>query len=419
MTTPTADEQRQFAVSIVRRLRDAGHEAYWAGGCVRDLLLGLTPTDYDVATSAVPNQVRRLFRRSRAVGASFGVIRILGGHLQDVEVATFRTDASYSDGRHPDSVTFSTAREDAQRRDFTINGMFYDPLADRIADFVGGQEDLRRKVLSAIGDPRRRMAEDKLRMLRAARFAARFGFDIDKPTAEAVRAMADQLAVVSVERILAELRSMLARASRAAALTWLRDLNLLEQAFPEIAPTLCSQENWNRTVRLLEAWNVVTSFPLVLCGLVHHRPDSQAPIDVESILTRLKSSTDDRDRAVWLVQRRRNLQAARSLRLCILKRLFASPGFDELLAYHEAVDLTQSGGISEDLEYCRRLYERLTPEEINPPPLLTGHDLIAAGLRPGPAFKPMLERIRDEQLDGALRNKADALALARTLGSEQ
>src|SRR5690242_2559491 len=189
--------ERDFALDVVRRLRQAGHEALWAGGCVRDELLGLTPQDYDVATSARPEQVRSLFRRTIAVGMSFGVIEVLGprteGDWLKVQVATFRSDVSYSDGRHPDAVVFSSAREDALRRDFTINGMFFDPLENRLIDYVGGQEDLQARVLRAIGDPKQRFAEDKLRMLRAVRIATRFELEIEPATAEAIRVMAPQI----------------------------------------------------------------------------------------------------------------------------------------------------------------------------------------------------------------------------------
>src|SRR2546423_12854917 len=201
--------ERDFAVRVVQRLRDAGYQALWAGGCVRDELLGLVPKDYDVATDATPEQVRRLFRRTVAVGAAFGVVEVLGPRPLKVQVATFRSDVSYSDGRRPDRVVFSSAREDALRRDFTINGMFFDPLTDQLIDYVGGQEDLRARVLRAIGDPVRRFTEDKLRMLRAVRIATRFDLTLDEATATAVRAMAPEIRAVSAERIAEELRKLL------------------------------------------------------------------------------------------------------------------------------------------------------------------------------------------------------------------
>src|SRR5262245_38157167 len=198
--------EREFAVEVVRTLKDAGHEALFAGGCVRDELLRLVPKDHDVATSARPEQVRALFRRTIAVGESFGVVEVLGPRPLRIQVATFRSDGAYTDGRRPDEVTFSTAREDALRRDFTINGMFFDPLQGELVDYVGGQADLRGRVLRAIGEPRERFTEDKLRMLRAVRLAARFEFDIHPDTAAAIRAMASEIEVVSAERITDELR---------------------------------------------------------------------------------------------------------------------------------------------------------------------------------------------------------------------
>src|SRR5262249_10299637 len=227
---PNITHQREFALEVAKKLREAGFEALWAGGCVRDELLGLTPKDYDVATSATPDQIRDLFgrRRTLPIGASFGVITVLGPRAAgQIEVATFRTDAAYSDGRHPDSVTFTTAEHDAQRRDFTINGLFFDPIAEKVVDYVGGQADLERHVLRAIGDPRLRFGEDKLRMLRAVRFAAAFNFAIDRQTLDAIQEMAPEISNVSAERIGAEIRRMLTDRSRAAAFALLRETKLL------------------------------------------------------------------------------------------------------------------------------------------------------------------------------------------------
>src|SRR6516225_4737651 len=230
--------ERDFAIDVVRRLRDAGHEALWAGGCVRDELLRLVPKDYDVATSAHPDVVRRLFRRTIAVGMSFGVIEVLGPRTETgplhVQVATFRSDVSYSDGRHPDAVVFSSARDDALRRDFTINGMFYDPLGSQLIDYVGGQGDLQAKVLRAIGDAATRIAEDKLRMLRAVRIAARFELTIDPATFDAIRTMADQITVVSAERIADELRKLLVDKHRARGMQMLMDSGLAAAVLPEL-----------------------------------------------------------------------------------------------------------------------------------------------------------------------------------------
>jgi poly(A) polymerase len=237
--------QREFALDIVRKLRAAGYDALWAGGCVRDQLLGLVPKDYDVATSATPDQIRDVFgrRRTLPIGAAFGVITVLGPRSAgQIEVATFRADAAYSDGRHPDSVTFTTAEHDAERRDFTINGLFYDPIAETVVDYVGGQQDLRDRIIRAIGDPRLRLTEDKLRMLRAVRFAATFRFEIEPETFRAIQEMAGDITSVSAERIGMEIRRMLLDPNRAVALELLKESGLLAHVLPEVAAH--SAQNW-------------------------------------------------------------------------------------------------------------------------------------------------------------------------------
>ena len=251
---PQPSAQRDFALEIVQQLRAAGFEALWAGGCVRDQLLGIEPKDYDVATSATPDEIRDLFgrRRTLAIGASFGVITVLGPRAAgQIEVATFRTDAAYSDGRHPDSVTFTTAENDAARRDFTINGLFFDPVAGEVVDYVGGRDDLERKIIRAIGDPAARIAEDKLRMLRAVRFAATFDFTIDPQTLAAIQHSAAEVTTVSPERIGMEIRRMLVDKSRVVALDLLRDTNLLTHVLPEVAQL--EPPAWQDTSRVLAA----------------------------------------------------------------------------------------------------------------------------------------------------------------------
>ena len=236
---PVPEEQRRFAVEIVRKLRAEGFETYWAGGCVRDQLLGRVPHDYDVATSANPKEVRRLFghRKTLAIGAAFGVITVLGPRgAGQIEVATFRRDAPYSDGRHPDSVTYSDAREDALRRDFTINGLFHDPLEDRVIDYVGGKRDLAAGLIRAIGEPRQRFREDKLRMLRAVRFAATFGFALEAQTRNTICEMAAEVTVVSAERIAVEMRRMLVSPGRSVAAGLLLETHLAEAVLPEVVP---------------------------------------------------------------------------------------------------------------------------------------------------------------------------------------
>ena len=262
--------QREFAEQVVRQLTDAGFTALWAGGCVRDLLVGREPKDYNVATNARPEQVRDVFgkRRTLSVGESFGVIVVLGPRSAgQVEVATFRTDGCYIDGRRPESVVFSSPEEDAQRRDFTINGMFYDPLKKQVLDFVGGEKDLAAGVLRAIGDPHARMEEDKLRMLRAVRFAATFEFDLDDATADAVRSMADQISVVSGERFAQELRRMQVDRHRARAIELCHKVDLLVRVLPELEPVTQDSSRWSRLtsrLRLLVEPNVALAFAVLL-----------------------------------------------------------------------------------------------------------------------------------------------------------
>lgn len=409
------EETRQFAVQVVQRLRGAGHEAVWAGGCVRDLLLGKTPKDYDVATSACPEQVCGLFRRTVEVGMSFGVVRVLGPKGIQVEVATFRNDGHYTDGRRPDHVTFSTAKEDAQRRDFTINGMFFDPISEEVHDYVGGQEDLRRACLRAIGNAHDRFTEDKLRMLRAVRFAARMNFRIDPDTEAALRNMAHQLPVVSEERILSELRLMLTAPTRATAMRLLRQVGLLPVVLPEIAGTLQVEQHWQTTLTLLHFWSGEITLGLAFAILVTTRGHKQARHDVEGLFLRLKGTNEDRDHAVWLVENRHALDHAPTARLCTLKRLLARPGANDLLDYHEALagaglmDAKESEHLAASNRFTRHLRARYTDEQWNPPPLVTGHDLIEAGLKPGPRFKQILDLLRDEQLDEQLSSRASAL----------
>jgi len=433
---PTA--ARKFAVDVVRRLREAGFQSLWAGGCVRDQLLGLTPKDYDVATNATPNQVRELFghRKTLAIGAAFGVISVMGpkaaGHI---EVATFRRDASYSDGRHPDSVAFSTPEEDAQRRDFTINGLFFDPLENRVIDYVGGQEDLGRKIVRAIGDPRHRFGEDKLRMLRAVRFTATFGFALDEATLHAIRTQADDLVVVSAERIAAEMRRMLAHANRAMAVALLDQANLLSIVLPEAATierndqetlTGPSLRSWPRTLQILRALRT-EDFTAALALLVREmspiHPDvppvaSQARETapqrvIEAVADRWRLANDERLGALRLLAGEKTFRDAQAVPWPQLQRLLITADVERRLAYTEAIVSVLEGN-TESVDYCRERL-RLPPEQLNPPPLVTGNDLKASGLKPGPEFKSLLESIRDAQLEERISTKEEAIALAATL----
>ena len=409
------EAQRRFALDVLRKLRDAGFEAYWAGGCVRDQLLGRAPNDYDVATSARPDEIRRLFgrRRTLAIGAAFGVIVVLGPReAGQVEVTTFRTDASYSDGRHPDHVTFGTAEEDVRRRDFTINGMLYDPVEQRVLDYVGGQADLEQGCIRAIGDPLERFAEDKLRVLRAARFAARFDFVLDEGTKTAVQQMASQVTVVSAERIAQEIRAMLVHESRAAAVELCRELDLLAAVLPEVLP-LCDAAGggatgWDQTLAVLAGLRS-PSFPLALAALLHLAgPAQSAARTTEQVGRRWRLSNKEIEQARWLVCHQSALQGAVSMPWSQLQPLLVAEGIADLIQLHEARALA-AGQSAGDCEFCRQKLQ-LPADELNPPPLITGDDLIAHGVPQGKIYAQLLQAVRQGQLDGELHSRDGALA---------
>lgn len=400
-------EQRRFAVEVVRKLRDGGFEAFWAGGCVRDQLLDRTPKDYDVATNATPSEIRKLFghRRTLAIGAAFGVITVLGPESAGmIEVATFRKDAAYSDGRHPDHVTFSSAQEDAQRRDFTINGLFYDPLEDRVIDFVGGQEDLALKKIRAIGEPRERFAEDKLRLLRAVRFSASFDFALEENTQAAIREMAEQIGVVSPERIAMEMRRMLVDPSRVAGIRLLLATNLAIVVLPEIVPKslplpVAGEGPGVRAGRLEQALTVLgrlkdPTFPLALAALLHTLTDSTG---IKEVSRRWRLSNKETDRAVWLVENQRTIINPQSMKWSALQPILIHEGINDLL---EMIEASSPEG-DKAAGYCLHLLLQ-PPEILDPPPLITGEDLLSLGIPQGPKYRTILQKIREMQLDGKL-----------------
>jgi poly(A) polymerase len=459
------ERERAFAVDVVRRLREAGHEALWAGGCVRDELLGLVPHDYDVATSARPEQVRRLFRRTVAVGMSFGVVEVLGPRIDvgslKIQVATFRSDGDYSDGRRPDSVVFSSAQEDARRRDFTINGMFFDPLENRLIDHVGGQADLEGRVLRAIGDPRQRFAEDKLRMLRAVRLATRFELTLEPATRAAIERMALKIKVVSAERIAEELRRLLVDPHRARGMQLFLALGLAKPILPELPPMVGLPQGlprpdgpglpppgrpgnteanhsggdlWEHVLRVLDLLGPAPSFPLAFAALLHdvgkprtvgrtpdrytyHGHEHVGQRMAADICTRLKLSNEERVRVEWLVEKHQILADARQMRPSKLKTLLAHPGIDELLTLHRA-DALASGKDTDHVDYCEGLLRQWSAADLNPPRLITGDDLQDLGLEPGPLFGRLLDAVREAQLDGTIRTREEALDLVRKLLAE-
>jgi poly(A) polymerase len=437
--------ERDFAISVVKRLQEAGYQALWAGGCVRDELLKLSPKDYDVATDAKPEDVQRLFRRTVAVGLSFGVVQVLGPRPFKVEVATFRSDAAYSDGRHPDAVVFASAREDALRRDFTINGMFLDPVKAELVDYVGGQEDLRAGVLRAIGEPSVRFEEDKLRLLRAARFATRFALTIDPATARAIKRMAPQITVVSAERIAQELRHLLVHPRRAHGLALMDELDLVGPILPELLPmkglpqgppAAPTGDLWRHVMQVMDQLGPEPSFPLALAALLHdvgkprtvgRTPDRYTFYYHEhvgarlanDIALRLRLSNEERERIAWLVEKHQILADARHMRTAKLKQLLVHPGIHELLALHRA-DASAWGRSAEHVDYCEFLLHEWTEDDLNPRPLVTGHDLMKEfALEPGPRYKEILDAVREAQLDGTIKTKAEALGFIEKLLREK
>ncbi len=416
-------KMRQFAVEVVGRLRGKGHEALWAGGCVRDQLLGLTPKDYDVATSAHPEEIRDLFghKRTLPIGAAFGVISVLGpkgaGHI---EVATFRRDAEYLDGRHPSGVTFTNAEEDAKRRDFTINGIFYDPLVEKVIDYVGGQQDLENKLVRAIGNPRQRFAEDKLRMLRAVRFASTFDFALDPETLAAVQQQADDLTVVSVERIAAELRRMLVHPRRRRAMELLRGARLLEVVLPEVASQAITpsedapQHTWENKLAILDRLPGAT-FSVALAAVLRDlsSPDEPRLELARQICWGLSLSNEESDGVQKLLREEPLIRSAHAVPWPRMQRILTAPRVAELLDYAEAVAAVLDGTTSA-VDHCRQLL-LLPADQLDPPPLINGEDLKRAGIPPGPKYKTILDSVRDAQLEGKVASYGSAMALAQQL----
>ena len=409
--------ERNFAVEVVQQLRDAGYQALWAGGCVRDLLRGSPPKDYDIATDAEPADVRRVFGKNRtlAVGASFGVIVVRAPKgLSPVEVATFRTEGPYLDGRRPEHVQFSTAEEDAKRRDFTINGMFYDPVDEHVLDYVGGKQDLEANLIRAIGAPSERMQEDKLRMLRAVRFAATLGFDLDEHTAHAVEAMAHEITVVSAERIAQELRRMIVHVDRRRAVELIRTLGLLPHVLPELQALAESEPRWTHTLTVLDALEA-PSFELAMTALWHDAgPTAGRPAETEfaeQATRRLRLSNIQREKISWLLGNQQSLSDAANLPASRLKRLLVHPHVLELLDLMLAQAIARNEPASA-VTFCRDYFENTPPEVLCPAPLIDGNDLLNTGLEPGPHIKTVLETVRDAQLNGEIDSREAALELA-------
>jgi poly(A) polymerase len=464
---------KKHAVEIVRTLRERGHQAYFAGGCVRDLLLGREPADYDVSTDATPHQVMQIFPQTFAVGEQFGVVLVpqygretgllarheaggetgapstgsgqaLARHAAIVEVATFRSDVGYSDGRHPDEVRFSKdPREDVQRRDFTINGLMLDPLVfgtttNGILDFVGGRDDLNAGIVRAIGDPERRFAEDKLRMLRAVRFAARFDYMIAPATMSAIQHLAPQIHQVSCERVREELTKMLTEGRARRAFQLLDSSGLLPEVLPEIAamkgveqPPQYHPEGdvFVHTLLLLEKLPAGASKTLAWGALLHDvgkpptfrvapdriRFDGHVEVGVKmaaEICYRLRFSNDETGQILALVANHMRFADVERMKQSTLKKFLRLPAFDEHLELHR-IDCLSSHGQLDAYEYSQEQLRSIPPEAIRPTPLITGQDLIEAGYEPGPRFKEVLTAVEDAQLESRLTSREAAMEYVR------
>ena len=429
---------KDFATSIVQTLRQRGFQAYLVGGCVRDLLLQREPKDYDVATDATPDQVMSIFPETYAVGAQFGVVLVPepdGEKSRTVEVATFRSDLGYSDGRRPDEVRFSRdPREDVARRDFTINGMLLDPVTGELLDFVGGRDDLREGIVRTIGDPLRRFDEDKLRLLRAVRFAARFGYAIDAGTFAAMRQLAPQIQIVSRERVRDELTRMLTQEHARRAFLLLDESGLLREVLPEIVamkgveqPPEFHPEGdvFVHTLLLLE--NLPSPCPATLAwgALLHDvgkpatfrvapdriRFDDHVNVGVkiaEEICCRLRFSNDDAEQILALVDNHMRFGHVSRMKESTLKKFLRMPAFDQHMALHRADSLASHRNLS-TYEFLLKKQAEIPPEKMRPVPLVTGDDLIAAGHRPGPRFREILDAVEDAQLEGRLYSREAAL----------
>jgi poly(A) polymerase len=424
----------QTARTVAARLRELGHTAYFAGGCVRDMVRDLNPKDYDIVTDARPEAVQTIFPRTYAVGAHFGVVIVLENQFQ-FEVATFRSDQAYIDGRHPSAVRFSSPEEDAKRRDFTINGMFYDPVAEEVIDFVGGRADIAAKTVRAIGNPAQRFAEDRLRMLRAVRFATVLDYKIDSQTWKALVANAPSITQISAERIRDELVRIFLSPNRVRGWDLLDSSGLMRAVLPELdrmkgvlQPEQFHPEGdvFQHTRLMLQFLPERVSLPLVFAVLFH---DVAKPVTAtvdktgrirfnehdrigaemtEAIMRRLRFSGAEIEATVEMVRQHMVFKDVPKMRVAKLKRFMSRPTFDDELELHR-VDCESSHRMLDNYEFLLRKREEFANEPIIPSPLVRGDDLMALGLKPGPKFGEILEAVETCQLEGTLRTREEAL----------
>ena len=412
---------KRSAIFLASKLTEAGHTAYFAGGCVRDKLLGVEPKDIDIATSATPHEVLDLFPGSNEVGAHFGVV-IVKHEGHHVEIATFRTDGSYGDGRRPDSVTFSTPDEDAHRRDFTINGLFENPITGEVIDHVGGLPDLTARVIRAIGTPTHRFQEDALRLLRAVRFSTTLGFPIEPNTLAAIKDNAHLLDKISPERIRDEFSKIIISSNRRTGLELMLETGLISHFIPEVIPLIgCEQPpQWHpegdvyvHTCIMLEMLEVDAPLTLCLATLLHDI--AKPPTQTTDPDGRIRFNGHDTIRdVVHMVSRHMQFMNVQQMRKAKLKRFMSEPTFDLEMELHR-VDCASSNGFTDNYEFLTEKSEEFASEPLIPPPLITGRDLIEKGLQPSPRFKEILEEIQTEQLENRLSTREQALNYLETL----
>ena len=432
----TARNKRQEAARIVLRLRSAGFEAYFVGGCVRDFVMGVVPDDYDIVTSALPNQVMALFKRTVAIGAKFGVVAVIEeGH--SYEVATFRSDDVYIDGRRPSQVHFSSAKEDVFRRDFTVNGLLMDPVTGEITDYVDGLADIRKKIIRTIGDPDQRFQEDHLRMLRAIRFTANLNFNLDSSTQEAIAKNVAEIKTISAERLCDELSKLLTRGGARRGLELMAQTGMMREILPEVdalqgveQPPRFHPEGdvWQHTLMMLEILsdeNKARVNPVLAWGALLHdvgKPVSRSEDEngvhfyghvqqgekiADEIMQRLKFSRAQREAVINLIGQHMNFMNVQKMRPARLKRFLRMPDFDLHLELH-CLDCLASHGMLDNYEFCRNQLENLTVEELHPPRLLNGDDLIALGFTPGKIIGDILRVLEDEQMEGRINSRDEA-----------
>ncbi|MCK4908740.1 MAG: CCA tRNA nucleotidyltransferase [Planctomycetes bacterium] len=429
--------KKSVALSVIKRLTRSGYQAFFAGGCVRDQLRGKQPIDYDIATDARPNQVIKLFKKTIAVGKAFGVIKVLIGGFE-FEITTFRSEGPYRDGRHPSKVTFTDLAHDVQRRDFTINGMAFDPFKRKVIDLVHGRQDLKKKIVRAIGDPLQRFREDKLRMLRAVRFATELNFTIEPKTKGAIKKTVRQISQVSAERIREELKKILLSPHRARGIKLLDDTGLLKRILPEVArmkgvkqPPQFHPEGDVYIHTLITLGHLKNpSWELALATLLHdvgkpptfmitdrirfHEHERVGSEMAEQICQRLKLSNAEKEKVMWLIDRHMVFKDAEKMRVSTLKRLFRAPHYQDLAELHRVDRLASDLDLAPH-RFCARLYKKLSKEDLKPPPLINGHDLIKLGLKPGPVFSRILKKVESAQLEKEISTKRQALKLARSI----